>query len=224
MEEEKQFGYAHNDTSVPERVSRTGNLNKLKISPLVQSIRKDAFERHIPVSSDETLLFLMLQALLKNAQNILELGTAVGVSGICLLEVCKNAHLTTVEREQTFFEEAKGNFAKAGLADRVTCILGDAGETIYNLTGEYDFIFLDSAKVQYIKYLPRLKQLLKNGGALLADDVLLYGWVNGEVPAPPKRKMLVTHVREYIDAVTNDDELLTSIVDVGDGIALSVKK
>jgi predicted O-methyltransferase YrrM len=190
----------------------------------VQSIRKDAFERSIPVSSDETLNFLMVQALLKNATNILELGTAVGVSGICLLDVCKNAHLTTVERDEHFFAEAQNNFAKAGVSDRVTAILGDAGEIIQNLSGEYDFIFLDSAKVQYIKYLERLKQLLKKGGVLLADDVLLYGWVNGEVPTPQKRKMLVTHVREYIDAVTHDDELLTSIVDVGDGIALSVKK
>jgi predicted O-methyltransferase YrrM len=78
--------------------------------------------------------------------------------------------------------------------------------------------------VQYIKYLPRLKQLLKKGGVLLADDVLLYGWVNGEVPAPAKRRMLVTHVREYINAVTSDNDLFTCIVDVGDGIALSIKK
>ena len=88
----------------------------------------------------------------------------------------------------------------------------------------YDFIFLDCAKVQYIKLLPRLKRLLKSGGVLLADDVLLYGWVNGEVPVPKKRKMLVAHIREYITAVTEDCELTTSILDVGDGIAMSVKK
>jgi predicted O-methyltransferase YrrM len=89
---------------------------------------------------------------------------------------------------------------------------------------EYDFIFLDCAKVQYIKLLPALKQKLKVGGVLLADDVLLYGWVNGESPVPKKRKMLVEHVREYIDAVNCDPALSTTILDIGDGLSFSVKK
>ena len=78
--------------------------------------------------------------------------------------------------------------------------------------------------MQYIKLLPQLKRVLKKGGVLIADDVLLYGWVNGEVPAPKKRKMLVEHIREYIAAVTEDEQLSTSILDVGDGLAMSVKK
>jgi predicted O-methyltransferase YrrM len=89
---------------------------------------------------------------------------------------------------------------------------------------EYDFIFLDCAKVQYIKLLPYLKTKLKVGGVLLADDVLLYGWVNGESPVPKKRKMLVQHVREFVTAVTEDTSLQTTILDVGDGISFSVKK
>jgi predicted O-methyltransferase YrrM len=176
------------------------------------------------VSSDETLGFLMAVAASAHHKQILEIGTAVGVSGICLLQACNGAHLTTIERDNTFFEEAKTNFERANLSDRVTTILGDAGDVINSLEGKYDFIFLDSAKVQYIKYLPRLKELLSDGGTLFADDVLLYGWVNGEQPVPKKRKMLVEHVREYIDAVTGDEQLITSIVDVGDGVALSVKR
>ena len=92
------------------------------------------------------------------------------------------------------------------------------------LGGGYDFIFLDGPKVQYVKWLPRLKELLARGGLLAADDVLLYGWVNGEEQPPKKRRMLVEHVREYLNAVTSDDGLITYIADVGDGIALSVKK
>lgn len=106
---------------------------------------------------------------------------------------------------------------------RVCAVLGDAGEEIQKLDKEYDFIFLDCAKVQYVKYLPRLKQLLKKGGTLVADDVLLYGWITGETPVPPKRRMLCTHVREYLDAVTSDEELGTTILNIGDGVALSVK-
>jgi predicted O-methyltransferase YrrM len=221
---ENQFNYAHNDTSVSERVSRTAGLNKLNISPLLQEIRADAFARSIPVSSDETLGFLMTLASARGAKNVLEIGTAVGVSGICLINACDGAHLTTIERDKTFFDEAALNFERAGVSDKVTQLFGDAGEIIDTLNESYDFIFLDSAKVQYIKYLPRLKKLLNKDGVLFADDVLLYGWVNGEQPVPKKRKMLVEHVREYIDAVTSDEELISSIVDVGDGVALSVKK
>lgn len=220
---QENFNYAHNDTSVPERISRTAGLNKLKISDLAMSVREGAFARSIPVSSDETLNFLCTASAAKGAKNILEIGTAVGVSGLCLLQTCTHAHLTTIERDQGFFAEAERNFKAAGLSARVTQILGDAGEALPALCGEYDFIFLDSAKAQYIKYLPTLKRLMPRGGVLLADDVLLYGWVNGERPVPAKRRMLVKHVREYLEAVTGDEQLLTSVIDVGDGVALSVK-
>ncbi len=220
----EDFSYAHNDTSVPERLSRTASVNRLRTDEFVAEIRRGAFARAIPVSSDETLQFLMAQVAACKAENILEIGTAVGVSGICMLNACGSARLTTIERDENFFAEAKDNFEKAGLSDRVTQIFGDAGEIIKKLDGEYDFIFLDGAKAQYIKYLPHLKKLMPSGGVLLADDVLLYGWVNGEAPVPKKRRMLVQHIREYLDAVTRDDELITSVIDVGDGMALSVKR
>ncbi|MDE7264790.1 MAG: class I SAM-dependent methyltransferase, partial [Clostridia bacterium] len=157
-------------------------------------------------------------------ENILELGTATGVSGAVMLDICKSAHLTTIEREPAFYDEALKNFKCLGLDMRVKAIHTDALEAVNTLCGEYDFIFLDCAKVQYIKLLPALKKLLKRGGILLADDVLLYGWLTGEVPVPQKRKMLYTHVKEYINEVTNDSELFTTIINVGDGLAMSVKK
>lgn len=218
------FTYAHNDTSTPERESRTIRLNKFSFSEFVREIRRNAFGRGIPVSSDETLAYLCTCALMAKPQSILEIGTAVGVSGICMLEQCTAAHLTTIEFNPDFATEAEDNFAKSHMSDRATVIRGDAAEVLPALTGEYDFIFLDGPKVQYVKYLPQLKRLLKSGGTLFADDVLLYGWVNGERETPKKRKMLVQHIREYITAVTNDDELHTVIVDVGNGVALSVKK
>lgn len=108
---------------------------------------------------------------------------------------------------------------------RYTLLEGDAADICLTLPDEaYDFIFLDCAKVQYIKLLPELKRILKKNGVLLADDILMYGWVNGEVETPKKRKMLVEHIREYIEAVTNDWKLQTAILDIGNGIALSVRK
>lgn len=218
------FTYAHNDTSTPERESRTIALNKFGFSDFVRKIRENAFARGIPVSSDETLAYLCTCALMAKPKKILEIGTAVGVSGICMLEQCAGAHLTTIEYNKDFADEAERNFAEAHMCDRATVVRGDAAEVLPQLREEYDFVFLDGPKVQYVKYLPHIKRLLKKGGTLFADDVLLYGWVNGERETPKKRRMLVEHIREYITAVTTDNDLYSVIVDVGNGVALSVKK
>ncbi len=223
MQEEKNFEYAHNDTSVPERKSRTLCVNRADFPPLIKDMREGAFMRGIPVSSAETLAFLRICTAMHMPRRILEIGTAIGVSGICMLLQCPSATLVTIEKNIGFAQEAAKNFDAAQVGDRVRLITGDAAECIGNLDGQFDFIFLDGPKVQYVKYLPRLKELLSKGGVLFADDVLLYGWVNGENPVPAKRRMLVQHVREYIDAVNADGELLTTVVDVGDGVALSVK-
>lgn len=220
-----EFNYAHNDTGGGERTSRTAQFNKLCCSDLVARLRQNAFGREIPTASDETLQFLCTLARAKNAKHILEIGTAVGISGIALLDACPDASLTTVERDEEFFYEAKENFGWANCEGRVLQILGDANEAVLSLPDDsFDFIFMDCAKVQYVKLLPRLKELLKKGGVLIADDVLLYGWVTGETEPPKKRRMLVQHIREYIDAVTVDVELSTTVLDIGDGIAMSVKK
>lgn len=217
------FSYAHKDTQTGERETPTAQFNRPVICEELEEIRKRAFEREIPVSNGETLNFLCTIVNAIAPENILELGTAVGVSGAAMLNCCKKARLTTVERDENFYKEALENFKSLGLDGRVRAISGDAGEEIEKLDGQFDFIFLDCAKVQYIKYLPVLKNLLKKGGTLFADDVLLFGYVTGEQPVPKKRKMLVEHVKEYISAVTQDKELQTTILNIGDGVALSVK-
>lgn len=218
-----EFSYAHKNTENGERTTRTAQFNKPRISEEIQKIRELAFANEIPVSNGETLNFLVTVLSAVKPKNILELGTAVGVSGAVMLQTCPAAKLTTVERDKGFYESAAHNFNALGLADRVTSVLGDAGEVIGNLKEEYDFIFLDCAKVQYIKYLPRLKELLKKGGVLVADDVLLFGYVTGEEEVPKKRKMLVEHIKKYVHAATHDNELQTTVFDIGDGVALSVK-
>ncbi|MGN0818753.1 MAG: O-methyltransferase [Candidatus Coproplasma sp.] len=218
----ENFTYAHNDTSTPERSSRTAGLNKLKVSREVEEIRRYAFERDIPVASDETLGFLITLARAKGAENILEVGCAIGATSLALLQSCKGSRLTAIERDENFYAQALNNLKN--YSERANLLFGDAAQTLATLSGEFDFIFLDCAKVQYIKLLPRLKELLAVGGVLVADDVLLYGYVNGEVPVPKKRAALVRHVREYLDAVTDDEELSTCVLDVGDGVSVSVKK
>ncbi len=219
------FTYAHKNTEGGERITPTAPFNKPQISKEIEALRQKAFKSEIPVSDDETLNFLRTLVIALKPEKILELGTAVGVSGAVMLENCKRAHLTTVERDEAFHSAAVENFKNLNLSDRVAAVYGDAGEVIETLPENgFDFIFLDCAKVQYVKYLPHLKKLLKTGGVLLADDVLLFGYVTGEVEVPKKRRMLVEHIKEYLNAVTQDEELSTTVLNLGNGVAMSVKK
>ena len=200
----------------------TASLVKLNIDERVARLRAHALERDIPVADDETLQFLLLTVSMLKPKRILEIGTAVGLSGSAMLMACPEARLTTMELEEDRYLEAKENFAALGVKDRVTAHLGDAAEILAMMDGEYDFVFLDGPKAQYEKYLFDLKRLMKKGATLFADDVLLYGWVSGEEPTPQKRHSIVDKIRSYLHTVTNDPELITSVLDVGDGVALSV--
>lgn len=202
----------------------TASLVKLNVDAEIIARRKDALSRGIPVADDETLNFLLLTLAMTKPQRILEIGTAVGLSSVAMLLACPNAKLTTMELEEERYVEAKENFAYFGVRDRVTAHLGDAGEILAMMDGEFDFVFLDGPKAQYEKYLFDLKRLMKKGAVLFADDVLLYGWVSGEEPTPQKRHSIVDKIRSYLQTVTEDKDFITSVLNVGDGVALSVYK
>ena len=200
----------------------TASLVKLNIDERIVQKRQEALAREIPVANDETLQFLLLTLAMKQPTRILEIGSAVGLSGVSMLMACPNARLTTMELEEERYLEAKKNFAEFGVEDRVTAYLGDAAEILSMMDGEYDFVFLDGPKAQYEKYLFDLKRLMKHGAVLFSDDVLLYGWVSGEEPTPQKRHSIVDKIRSYLDVITADKDFITSVLNVGDGVALSV--
>ncbi len=200
----------------------TASLVRLQIDSELARRRADALARGIPVADDETLQFLLLTLAAVKPARILEIGTAVGLSTVAMAKACPEAKLTTVELEEERFWEAKKNFQDFGVERRITAHLGDAGEILAMMNGQFDFVFLDGPKAQYEKYLFDLKRLMKTGGVLFADDVLLYGWVSGEEPTPQKRQSIVDKIRSYLLAVTQDKDWITSVLNVGDGVALSV--
>lgn len=202
----------------------TASLVQLNIDERIKQKRADALKRGIPVADDETLNFLLLTLAAVKPQRILEIGTAVGLSSVSMLYECPNARLTTMELEEERYLEAKQNFVEFGVADRVNAYMGDAGEILAMMDGEFDFVFLDGPKAQYEKYLFDLKRLMKKGAILFADDVLLYGWVSGVEPTPQKRHSIVDKIRSYLDTITKDKSFITSVLDIGDGVALSVYK
>lgn len=202
----------------------TASLVKLHIDEKLAARRLAALERGIPVADDETLQFLLVTLSMKKPERILEIGTAVGLSGVAMLGACPAAKLTTIELEEERYIEAKANFSEFGVTERVTAHLGDAGEILAMMDGKFDFVFLDGPKAQYEKYLFDLKRLMNDGAVLFSDDVLLYGWVSGEQPTPQKRRSIVEKIRGYLDALTSDNDFITSVLDIGDGVALSVYK
>ena len=202
----------------------TASLVQLNIDETLAKKRSEALENGIPVADDETLQFLLLTLQMSQPKKILEIGTAVGLSGVAMLQQLPTAKLTTMELDEERYQKAKKNFKEFGVEDRVTAHLGDAGEILAMMDGEFDFVFLDGPKAQYEKYLFDLKRLMKTGPVLFADDVLLYGWVSGEEPTPQKRHSIVDKIRSYLQTITSDKDFITSVLNVGDGVALSVYK
>ncbi len=203
----------------------TESLVKIKTDGRILKLREDALIRSIPVMDEVTLNFLLTLLSSLRPKRILEIGTAVGLSAAAMLNALPDCKVVTIELEEERYAEAKENLKSLGLADRCTCYLGDAGNIInmMDMDGYFDFVFLDGPKAQYLNYLFDIKRLLRKGGTIFADDVLLFGWVSGEVEMPYKRHSIVNKIKEYLEYVSEDRELMTSVIEIGDGVALSVK-
>ena len=200
------------------------SLVRLRIDERLSALRKRMAEARDPSPEVDTLQYLLYTVRSTGARRILEIGTGEGVSGAAMLLEAPDAFLVTVEKEEERRRKAEELFDGLGLSGRVHSVLGDAADLLRALETPFDLIFLDGPKAQYLAYLPDLKRLLKKGGVLFADDVFLFGWVSGEVPAPAKRMSIVNKLRGFLEAVSDDPELITCVLDLGDGVSVSVKK
>ncbi len=189
-------------------------------------IRKSASDgRRVPIIRDDAALLLEILVSQKKAEKILEFGTAIGYSSILMAKACGSVkRIDTVEISPEAVLEARKNIEKACLTDVIHVIAGDAAEVASCLTGEYDMIFLDSAKSQYNQMYPDLKRLLKKGGLLVCDNVVYYGKVCDEPEnSPHKHRTIVSNMRTFLENMCADNEMRSVITDVGDGIAISEK-
>lgn len=208
-----------------ERITTYINSLDKENSPLLTELRKKAEEDRVPIIRKEMESFIRVLFKLKEPKNILELGSAIGYSAILMSEcISSDGKITTIENYDKRIIEAKENFKKAGKEDVITLLEGDALEIISKLDGEYDFIFMDAAKAQYINYLPHLIRLMPRGAILLTDNVLQDGDLfESRYGIIRRNRTIHTRMREYLEVVKSSDELETSIVKIGDGITLSVK-
>ena len=185
-----------------------------------------ANERRIPIIPHETAVFLNMIVGQIKPQHILEIGTAIGFSGSLMAQhIGKDGHLTTIDRFDIMIERAKANFERMGLKDQVTLLEGDAADILPTLTGPYDFIFMDSAKAKYYEFLPYCMDVLKVGGMLVIDDVFQGGTIlNDEKEIPKRVRKIHRRLNKLMETVLNHPALETSIVPLGDGLLMIVKK
>lgn len=184
---------------------------------------------NVPIIRKSVQNFLKTLLALKKPVNILEVGTAIGFSSILMAEYSdKDCHITTIEKYEKRFPLAEENFEKSGYKDKITFIKGDATDVLKDLANKeetYDFIFMDAAKGQYINFLPDILNLLQKDGVLISDNALQGDDIIQSKYAIQRRDRTIhKRMREYHYALMNSDELITSILPIGDGITLSVKK
>ena len=201
----------------------TKSLSLPKVGERLSEMRKNYKAQGIPVILDDSLNALLTVVHIKNPSSVLEIGTATGCSGIAILEACDGT-LTTVETDSDAYSSARENFKEFGLEERVTQYYGDAAEVIASLDKTFDFIFLDGPKAHYLEYLPRLKQMLKRGGVLFADNVLFRGYVDPSCKFPRRFITIVKRMRKFLDTVANDPDFVTTVLEAGDGILIAYKR
>ena len=193
---------------------------------LLEEIEKEALDTYVPIIRKETKSFLKTLITMNQPMNILEVGTAVGFSALVMSEYAPaGCKITTIENYDKRIPIARENFRRAGKESDITLLEGDALEVMKRLAGPYDFVFMDAAKGQYIHYLPEVTRLLAEGGVLVSDNVLQDGDVIESRYAVERRNRTIhSRMREYLFELKHSDIYETSILPLGDGIALSVKR
>ena len=188
---------------------------------VLNEIKKRALEEKIPIIMDDTLFTIKKYIDSKKIDKILEIGTAVGYSAICFSEfLSEHGKIDTIEREKERVLEAKENIRKMELEDKINIFEGDAVEILPKMNEKYDMVFIDAAKGKYPFFLKEALRMLNNDGIIFADNILYKGYVMSDYNKH-KQRTAVRNLREYIKDVSENPNLDTEILEVGDGLAVS---
>lgn len=193
---------------------------------VLEKIRKEALRDYVPIIRQETGSLLKTLVCMHKPKKILEVGTAVGYSALLMSEVMpEGCTITTIEKYEKRIPIALENFKRAGKSSCIQLLEGDAMQILENLEGHFDFIFMDAAKGQYIHFLPAVMRLLSVGGVLLSDNVLQDGeLLESRFGVTRRNRTIHSRMREYLYQLKHMEELETSILPVGDGVTISVRK
>jgi len=210
---------------VPDQIERyLAQLNR-QVDGVLADLAVQGSRRGLPLIDAEVGALLCVQATAIGARRVLEIGTAIGYSGIWLARALPpDGLLISIERDPHRAAEARANFERAGLADRASVMVGDASRLVAKVSGPFDLIFQDGDRQLYGPLLDRLIALLRPGGLLIADNVLWDGEVvPGFVARPVNNPEDTEAIASYNLRLSADTRLLTTWVPLRDGLAISVK-
>ena len=192
---------------------------------LLKELEDYAHENSVPIVHKEVSELLKVLLKVQKPKRILEVGCAIGYSSILFAStIGKDCEIITVERNEKMIEKAKENIKLAGFENNITILEGDAQELLSQVEGEFDMIFLDAAKGQYKLFYDMVIDKLKVDGLLISDNILYKGMVAHDDFVIRRKKTIVKRMRTYLDYICNCGYLDTSLIPIGDGVALSYKQ
>lgn len=192
---------------------------------ILKDIEDFARENAVPIVQKESGKFLEFMVSMKKPLKILELGTAIGFSSILMYEAAgTNPNIVTIERDEKMIELARLNLKKFSLEDKIEIKEGDCLEVLEGLDETFDLIFMDAGKGHYNHFLPHCLRLLEKDGIIVADNVLFRGMVASNDLVQRRKITIVKRMRTYLDMVSNDKDLITSVIPIGDGIAITKRR
>ena len=195
----------------------------MQSNDILEEIKRKALEDHVPILQDVSLELIEVILDIKKPNKILEIGTAVGYSAINFSKYLSgdNAKLTTIELKEEMYNIALNNVEKLGLKDKIELINADATKYLATMDEKFDVIFIDAAKGQYLVFLEQALRMSKNGTVIIADNVYFKGRVLSGYNEH-RHRTATNRLREYIHQVTTNPLLHTTILNIGDGVAVSV--
>ena len=189
----------------------------------LKNVKEKALENHVPIIMDDSLEVIREIIEKENPKRILEVGTAVGYSASMFAIYGKEAIIDTIELDENRAKEAITNIKNIGLSDRINVHIGNAVDILPTFNDNYDMIFIDANKGKYPIFLKEAIRLSHKGSIIIADNILYKGYVMSDYNLH-KQRTAVRHLREYIKDSTENDNLKTEILEVGDGLAISYVK
>ena len=190
----------------------------------IKDMEKYAKENSVPIIHKEVSELLRVILNIHKPKRILEVGCAIGYSSIFFSSVLKNdVEIITTERNPVMLKEAEQNIEKAGLSDKIKILVGDAQETLKDVDGKFDMIFIDAANGQYKMFFDLVIDKLNVNGIVVSDNILYKGMIADDGLVVRRKRTIVKRMRDYLDYLCQAEYLDTSIIPIGDGVAISYK-
>jgi len=193
----------------------------------IVSLESQAEEEKVPVMDAVSMQFVMQLVRLMKPRRILEIGTAIGYSALRMLEASPGSSIVTIERDEIRFKQATRNISSQNKQQKIQLVFGDALEKMQEFGAAdecFDLVFIDAAKGQYKRFFELADSMVTSGGLIISDNVLFRGYVANPAEAPKRFRKMVEKLHAYNQMITAHENYETSIVPIGDGVAISYKK